>query len=404
MTTRHRLLSRRLFTVAALIAISGGAGCSSISMSPAAPPKTVLRVATSGDYSPFSLKGGGGLDGFDIDVAKRLSDDLGLRLETVTVSWPTLLAATRRGDFDIAMGGVTMRADRALVGRYTRPYAAVGIVALVREAYVKRFTQSDGLNQPGVRIAVNAGGHLERVARERFPRARIDAIPDNQALPKRLLDGKADAVITDTAEARDWLRGGLRVVGPFRFDYKAYLLPVGEKELALRVDEWMVARETDGWLPAQREKWLGSQATTNPATATREAIAALIGLRLDLMLPMAAAKQAAGKAIDDPGREEDVLKRVRGESTRPDYTAAVYKQLFVLAKTVQRNAPAGQAPASIDEIRAAIQRVDDQLVREMDRGPRVPTETWQGSLSRAVHAPGIDKDALQNLALALAES
>ena len=132
-------------------------------------------------------------------------------------------------------------------------------------------------------------------------------MPDNRAVPQRLVDGKADAVISDTAEARDWLRAGLRVVGPFRFDYKAYLLPAGDDALAVRVDEWMVAREADGWLPAERERWLGMPAKTNPAAATREAIAALIGLRLDLMLPMAAAKRAAGRPIEDPAREEDVL-------------------------------------------------------------------------------------------------
>lgn len=382
-------------------ALGACAGCGRFAMGKATAARTVLRVGTSGDYAPFSSRNKGVLEGFDIDAAERLGQDLGRPAEFVIVAWPNLTAATQDGKFDIAMGGITMRAERALVGRYTRPYAAVGIVALVREPYVKRFGSVEALNSPGVHIAVNAGGHLEQVARALFPRARVDAVPDNRAVPQRLVGGKADAVLSDTAEARDWLRPGLRVIGPFRFDYKAYLLPADQDALALQVDEWMVARETDGWLPAQRERWLGMPAKTNPSTATREAIAALIGLRLDLMLPMAAAKRAAGKPVADEAREESVIAGVRDRSSRPQYAERVYRQLIELAKTVQQNAPDAPTTVSIDDVRAAIGRVDDQLVRELDRAPAAPLATWKAALSRSVSAPGVDKEGLERLAAAL---
>lgn len=390
----------RIILLAATLGLCAGAGCGRFAMGKGS-AATVLRVGTSGDYAPFTVKNEGVLDGFDIDAAKRLGQDLGRPVEFRIVPWLSLTAATKDGDFDIAMGGITMRADRALVGRYTRPYAAVGIVALVREAYVKRFGSAEALNSPGVRIAVNAGGHLEQVARAQFPRARIDAVPDNHAVPQRLTAGKADAVLSDTAEARDWLRPGLRVIGPFRFDYKAYLLPADEDALAVQVDEWMVARETDGWLPAQRERWLGMPAKANPATATREAIAALIGLRLDLMLPMAAAKRAAGKAVEDTGQEAAVIARVRERSSRPQYTERVYRQLIELAKAVQQKAPDAQATVSLDDVRTAIGRVDDQLVRELNRAPAAPLDTWKAALSRSVSAPGVDKEGIEHLAAAL---
>jgi cyclohexadienyl dehydratase len=401
MTDRAWCAVPRIILLAATLALCAGGGCGRFAMETGAGAKTVLRVGTSGDYAPFSVRKEGVLEGLDIDVAKRLAQDLGRPVEFRIVPWPTLSAATKDGDFDVAMGGITMRADRALVGRYTRPYAAVGIVALVREAYVKRFGSPEALNSPGVRIAVNAGGHLEQVARAQFPRARIDAVPDNHAVLQRLLGGKADAVLSDTAEARDWLRPGLRVIGPFRFDYKAYLLPAGEDTLAVQVDQWMAARETDGWLPAQRERWLGMPAKTNPATATREAIAALIGLRLDLMVPMAAAKRAAGKTVEDTAREEAVIASVRDRSSRPEYGERVYRQLIELAKAVQQNAPDAPATVSIDDVRTAIGRVDDQLVRELNRAPAAPLDTWRGALSRAVSAPGVDKAGLDSLAAAL---
>jgi cyclohexadienyl dehydratase len=299
------------------------------------------------------------------------------------------------------MGGITMRADRVVVGRYTRPYAIVGVVALVRAAYARRFPSADALDRPGVRIAVNAGGHLERVARQRFPRATIDAVPDNRAVPQRVLNGKADAALTDTAEARDWLRPGLHAVGPFRFDHKAYLLPAADDALAARVDEWLAAREADGWMAGARARWLGTPATANPADATREAVAAFIGLRLRLMPAVAGAKRAAALPIEDPEQEGRVLERVRAAASRPAYVVAVYRQLITLGKAVQRDAPAADVAVSLDALRAALARIDPPLVRELDRASG-SLAAWRVALSRTVTGPGIDETDVHQLADVLA--
>jgi hypothetical protein len=40
-------------------------------------------------------------------------------------------------------------------------------------------------------------------------------------------------------------------------------------------------------------------------------------------------------------------------------------------------------------------------VRELNRAPAAPLDTWRGALSRAVSAPGVDKAGLDSLAAAL---
>jgi cyclohexadienyl dehydratase len=380
---------------AALFAAATGCGHSLLT-------PTVLRVGTSCDYAPFTTESDGVRSGMDVDVATRLGQDLGMRVDFVPVAWPALDAATEHGQFDIAMGGITMRADRALVGRFTRPYASVGAVALVREAYAKRFGSADALDRPGVRIAVNAGGHLERVARTRFAHAAVTAVPDNRAVLQRVIDGKADAALTDTAELLTWNRPGLHVVGPFSFDHKAYLLPADRAELATRVDDWLVAREADGWLNGERVRWLGPGASMDADAASRESVAALIGLRLDLMPAVAAAKRAAGLTIEDKPQEDRVLERVRAQATNPERAVAVYRQLIGLAKAVQRTAPAAPNGPSLDGLRAAIGRIDELLIREIDRAPSASVETWHATLQRSVTQPGVDGAAIQSLAEALA--
>jgi len=76
-------------------------------------PGAALRVGTSGDYAPFSFHAPSGeLTGFDVVVAQRLGHDLGRSVEFVPFQWPDLTGRLRTGAFDVAMSGVTVRADR----------------------------------------------------------------------------------------------------------------------------------------------------------------------------------------------------------------------------------------------------------------------------------------------------
>src|SRR5690349_5946216 len=70
------------------------------------PRASELRVGTSGDYAPFSVRReDGALGGFDVELAERLASDLGLSLRWVPFRWPELSARMSAGEFDVVMGG-----------------------------------------------------------------------------------------------------------------------------------------------------------------------------------------------------------------------------------------------------------------------------------------------------------
>jgi cyclohexadienyl dehydratase len=370
------------------------AACARVAAPPPAAPHAAssapaLRVATSGDYAPFSLRGAAGQrSGLDIDVAHRVAADLGRTIEWIDVRWPNLDAETARGMFDVAMSGVTMRADRALVGRFTRPYAVTGAVAIVRRADAARFPNVAALDHPNVRLAVNGGGHLERLTRARFPRAVVLPQADNARVPVALRDGRADAAISDTAEAHGWLTPELFALPPFSRDYKAYLLPVDRGRLASQLDVWLRAREADGWLNRERVRWLGDDASMDAATAARNAVAGLVQLRLSLMPAVAAAKRAAHLPIEDRAQEARVLERVRAQvPADPARAAAVFGVLIEMAKAIQRQAPPADAAPSLDTLRAALGRIDETLCAELNVLPASTDAQW-----RAVLAPALSGD------------
>ncbi len=364
-----------------------------------------LRVGISGDYAPFALADGDDIDGLDVDLARRLGVDLGCRVELVQFAWPDLLERLGRGDFELALGGITMRAERALRGIYSRPYARTGVTVLTRrDSALQSLTD---LNRPEVRVAVNRGGHLERWARANLVRADLRPTSDNRSLPVLLAEARVDAIVTDSAEARDWADAG-RLLGPYSTDYKAVLVAAPHAALAAQIDAWLAAREVDGWLASLRTRHLGDVQAENARSATRQSIAALVRLRLWLMPLVAAAKRASGSPVVDAAQERLVIERARSWSGDPGPRIdAVFAALIELAKLVQERSAPADAPPPLAVLRDAIARIDRQLVREIDRiedaplSDESPRDAWDAELAPVVQDLPLRVSDLDVLANAL---
>ena len=360
--TARRLAGLSAFAAVALLATAPVARAQDApAAAPAAArPQKTLRVATSGDYAPFSFSSGesaDSLDGFDVEVAKRFAKDRGYALELVRFRWPDLGTELARGTFDVAMSGVTVRAERSIAGRYSVPVAATHAVALTWKGSGAA-TASD-LDRPARRIAVNAGGHLESVARRAFRRADIVAVADNDSVRMALLDRAFDAVVSDSFEEKVWTAGIRDIVriGPLTDDRKAYLLPADRGAIAAELDAWLVAREKDGTLAGLRTKYFAAAdpldamlaSATEQTVATAEPIAALaaaIAERQALMPMVFDAKHEAGRPVEDRAQETAVLdagvramREAAGAAgrTAPDDVAArrLFQSLMDMGKDVQ---------------------------------------------------------------------
>jgi cyclohexadienyl dehydratase len=377
----------------------------------AAPAK--LRVGSSGDYAPFSVGRGAAARGFDVELARAFAAERGLDLELVAFRWRRLERDLGSGRFDVAMSGVTVRPERSLAGRFSVPVAESGAVALARDPALH--ASLDALDDPEVRIGVNAGGHLERAARARFPRATLVAIGSNSAVAKALSEGLVDAVVSDTLEAPGWLAAapGAGALGPFTRDRKAWLVRTERADLAAELDAWLLAREADGTLARLREKHLGDAA---PRTATPlAALVAAVDERLALMPLVAAAKRRAGLPLEAPAREQEVQERgvaaardaARVAGLAPPSDAAVralFGALVAAAKDVQRTALQDEAAELEAELRPALLRIGERIAWLAVRlPPGLGEADVAASLREGVRAPGLGEPALRSLAAAIAE-
>ena len=145
----------------------------------------VLRVGTAGDYQPMSYLDPvtGDYVGFDAELAEDLAADLGVKLEYVKTSWPTLMEDTQSGRFDLAVCGITITDARKEQALMSIGYLGNGKTVLCRAEDADKYTSLEAINKPEVRVMENPGGLNEKFARENLPDATLIIHDVNQEIP-----------------------------------------------------------------------------------------------------------------------------------------------------------------------------------------------------------------------------
>ncbi|MEX2547525.1 MAG: transporter substrate-binding domain-containing protein [Chloroflexota bacterium] len=83
----------------------------------------VLRVSVDKDYAPQSfLEPDGSFVGFDVDVAKKIAEGLGVEAEFQHVDWDLITAGSWAGRWDISVGSMTITTPRKPILSFTQPY------------------------------------------------------------------------------------------------------------------------------------------------------------------------------------------------------------------------------------------------------------------------------------------
>jgi cyclohexadienyl dehydratase len=212
-----------------------------------------LRVGMTGDYAPFGIfaPATSTFRGFDVDMAEAIGKALGVKVEYVHTAWPQLTQDFVADRFDIAMGGVSITAERESKGDFSTPVMQEGKTPIARCQDRGKFETLTDIDRPGTRVIVNPGGTNERFARAHIKNAEIRVYPDNVTIFDEVAKGDADLMITDASETRYQQKlhpGVLCAVHPDQpFDHaqKAYWL---QRDAALKafVDNWIKQARDDG--------------------------------------------------------------------------------------------------------------------------------------------------------------
>jgi len=92
-----------------------------------------IRVATDATYPPFEmLDRNKNIIGYDIDLIREICRLVNCRPEIKSVAWEGILPGVQKGDYDVAISGITITEERRKVVDFTDPYIEVGQTVLVR--------------------------------------------------------------------------------------------------------------------------------------------------------------------------------------------------------------------------------------------------------------------------------
>ena len=135
------LVTAGIISVSALTACSGSTSSSSGSSSASESESSsngVLRVGMECAYAPFNwtqvspevsngdtaveIYGGGYAYGYDVMVAKKLADELGMGLEIPKVEWDSIGISMDSGEYDCIIAGMGRTSERMLSYSFTEPY------------------------------------------------------------------------------------------------------------------------------------------------------------------------------------------------------------------------------------------------------------------------------------------
>lgn len=215
--------------------------------------RSVLKVGTTGDYQPMSYLDPktGRYVGFDVELAQDLADALGVDVEYVVTSWPTLMDDTLAGSFDLAICGITVTDARKEKALMSDGYFENGKTILCRTEDANTFTSLEAINRPEVRVMVNPGGLNEKFAHENLPDATLVVHDVNQEIPSLIASGEADVMITEIMEAGYYIGQDDRLAAPLIYEPFTHgelgvLMPKGSEDLLNYVNEFLAKEKASG--------------------------------------------------------------------------------------------------------------------------------------------------------------
>ncbi len=247
--------------VALIVGIAGGAQAQSESRLKQILNKGELRVGTTGDWDPMSIRdpASNSYKGFDIDVTRALAKDMGVKVVYVPTDWKTLVQGVVAGKYDMT-GSASVSPSRAKVAGYSDSYIEVATVPLTLKKNLARFKDWSDLNKAGVTVAATLGTVQEKQVKLFFPAAKKQIIEAPARDFQEVLAGRADAHITSNVEAGKLIakypQMAIVPVKQARLRTPiAMLLPQDDQVWINYVNQWIELKKARGFFTGLAKKW-----------------------------------------------------------------------------------------------------------------------------------------------------
>ncbi|MGI6853474.1 ABC transporter substrate-binding protein [Mesorhizobium sp. 1B3] len=186
------------------IAFAASAALLALSVGTAGAQELTLKIATEGAYPPFNnLTPDGKLEGFEIDIANALCEEMKAKCELVTQDWDGMIPALQAGKFDGIMASMSITAERKEKVDFTnRYYLTPPAIVAPKDTDIKGVTKED---LAGKTIGVQGSTTHFNYAEKTYTDSTIKPYPTAQEYQLDLANGRIDAANDDIIVVQQFL-------------------------------------------------------------------------------------------------------------------------------------------------------------------------------------------------------
>ncbi len=223
-------------------------------------------VANDANYAPQSSidKATGELVGFDVDVAKKMAEVLGLEVKFENPAWETIPAGLNQGRFDVSIGSMTITEERMKALDFTDPYYYTSGQVFVKEGGMQIASASDlDGKKVGVGAATTYYDFLKAETKANVKTYTTDAetFPD-------LRNGNLDFVMTAGPTGQEAISQGQKFEfsgNPLYYEDLAFAVKKGEADWVALLNHAVQTMHADGSLTDMSETWYAGLDLTKKA-------------------------------------------------------------------------------------------------------------------------------------------
>lgn len=238
---------------------------SSPGASPVASPSETITMATSADYPPYEFietsSGSEEIVGFDVDIAKYITEQLGYGLEINNVDFNGLIPALQADRADFVMAGMTPTEERKKNVDFSQIYYEAKNTIVAKSGS----NLTDAASLEGKKVAVQLGSIQEEFAKESLTGAEIVPLNRINEIVQEIKANRIDAAIIEDTVAAGYIKSNpdleVNVIPNEGESGSAIAFPKGS-ELLAKFDPVLKEMVDSGKVEELVTKWFGDQAAS----------------------------------------------------------------------------------------------------------------------------------------------
>ncbi|MBM3597063.1 MAG: transporter substrate-binding domain-containing protein [Alphaproteobacteria bacterium] len=219
-----------------------------------------VGVAT---FVPWAMRNkSGDLIGFEVDVARRLSEDMGVKLDLVPTAFDGMVPALIARKFDVVITGIVISEARQLLVNFTQPYAWSIQGFIANRKLTAGMTSFTDLNRPEVNVVARRGSSVTGAFMQRVvPAAQKRLYDDDTSAIQEVLNGRAHGFFSAEPKPTLWALENPDILWtPIPRDRlpsvpTGFMVRKGDPDGLAYFNSWILLRQMDGWLDERQTYW-----------------------------------------------------------------------------------------------------------------------------------------------------